>query len=78
MLVLMKQHPNEKYRELGSVDLLCLEIGVWEPLIVQTHDEKNYLDAYLLMLGKSVEICIDGIDKPIRDTPPTYVSIPHL
>ena len=78
MQVLMKQGINEKYRMLGSVDLLCVEIGVWEPLIVGSQKEKDYLDAYLLMQGKSVEICVDGIDKPQRDTPPTWVSIPHL
>lgn len=76
MQVLMKQGLNEKYRVLGSVDLLCTEIGVWEPLVVETHEEKDYLDAYLMMLGKSAEICIDGIDKPKTDTPPTWISIP--
>lgn len=78
MQVLMKQGPNEKYRELGTVDLLCTEIGIWEPLIVETQQEKDYLDAYLLMQGKSVEICVYGIDHPKTDTPHTWILLPDL
>lgn len=57
---------------------LCSGGGFWEPMIVQTQQEKDYLLGMQLMLGKTYEVCIDGIDKPVRDTPPTFVSIPHL
>lgn len=78
MQVFMKQGINEKYRMLGSVDLLCVEIGVWEPLIVESQREKDYLDAYLLMQGKSVEIRVYGIDPRKTDTPHTWILLPDL
>lgn len=75
MQVLMKQHPNEKYRVLGSMDLLCKEVGVWEPLIVQTQGEKDYIDGYLLMIGKSAMVLIDGIHECHPNLPPTFLKL---
>lgn len=73
--------PNVNDPTMGSkmdVLKLCQGAGIWEPVIVQTFTERDYLLAMQLMVGKPFEVCVDGIDKPIRDTPPTYVSIPHL
>lgn len=57
---------------------LCSGGSLWEPMIVQTIKERDYLLAMQLMVGNSFEVCVDGIDKPKRDTPPTWVSIPNL
>lgn len=77
MKIWVRQLINEAPKPIDANEL-CASGGLWEPMIVQTQKEKDYLMAMQLMVGKTYEVCLDGVDKPIRDTPPTWVSIPHL
>lgn len=52
--------------------------GWWEPFIVETQEEKDYLIGLQFLLGKTYEVCLDGIDIPKRDTPPTWIRIPGV
>lgn len=71
---------NTPYQSPIPMDVLelCKGGGFWEPVVVATQEEKDYLLGMQLMLGKTFEVCLDGIDKPVRDTPPTFLRIPAL
>ena len=71
---------NDLMSPASEIDLVdfCTGGGFWEPVIVETRKEADYLFAMMLMVGNEFEVCVDGIDQPKRDTPPSWLSIPHL
>lgn len=72
-----RQVLNERPAEMDCLEM-CSKGGFWEPMVVETQKEKDYLLGLSLVLGVPFEVCLDGIDKPKRDTPPTWVHIPEL
>lgn len=77
MNVLLRNNINGDPTKMGAAKL-CAAGDFWQPVIVQTQKEKDYLFGMCLMMGKSMEVCVDGIDKPVSGTPPVWVSIPHI
>lgn len=73
----VRNMPNAQATQIDVLEL-CKGGGFWEPVVVTTQEEKDYLLGMQLMLGKTFEVCLDGIDKPVRDTPPTFLRIPAL
>lgn len=72
-----KQHLNEGWspipesRQQEFWDM----IGIWEPLIVSTKAEADFLFSMQLMIGKAFIFLLDGVDEPIPNMPPTYLKI---
>lgn len=50
-------------------------IGIWEPLIVSTKAEADFLFSMQLMIGKPFIFLLDGVDEPFPNMPPTYLKI---
>ena len=73
----MKQYANDKWAVIPDtrVDEFFNMVGVWEPLIVSTEAEFDYLWAMQIMIGKEFKLLLDGRDAPIPNMPPTFVKI---
>lgn len=77
MHVWLRNEINTEPHRMDAAEL-CAGGDFWQPVIVGTHEEKDYLASLCLLVGKPMEVCVDGVDKPVSDTPPVWVSIPHL
>lgn len=73
--VYIKQDINEGWDESYSEDELLSKIGIFEPIVVQTQAEFDYLSAMQLMIGKSFTLLLMDRDENPIDTPPSYVRI---
>ena len=61
-----------------TIDRLFGDGNIWAPIIVDSQKEYDYLHGMMLVTGKELFVYLDGRDRLDLDTPPTWVSIPHL
>lgn len=75
MIVWAQTKAGVKSVELNVIEL-CENGGIWEPVVVKTQQEKDYLLAMQLMTGHSFEVCLDGVDMPSRSIEPSWIHVP--
>lgn len=73
----MRQHLTEDWVLLSdnSLEGFFDMPGIWEPLVVSTQAEYDYLLAMQLMHGVEMRILLDGRDVVPKNMPPTYIKI---
>lgn len=74
----LKDNINTKTGHRITIDRLFEDGNIWAPIIVESQKEYDYLHGMVLVTGKELFVYLDGRDKVDLDTPPTWVSIPHL
>ena len=47
----------------------------WGPIVVETWGEKDYLDSLCIVIGKEVEVLVNGVHEPRAGVVPTFVKI---
>ena len=62
----------------SSTDRIFRRPGVWEPVLVRTQEEKDYLAGLSLIYGKDLEVHVRGVTVSTKDTPWSCLSIVDL
>ena len=70
----LQQGPSGELVDYG-LDEFLQNMGIFAPLIVDTREDQQILQGYVLVMGKEIEVVVDGVDKPKSDIPPTWVTI---
>ncbi len=70
-----RQSLNDSWRPTTEESIFS-NSGIWEPFVVYSREEKDYMDAMQLMLGKTILTHIYGArENALINYPPTYLKI---
>lgn len=73
--IYIKQDINEGYARPFDMDSFFKNTGIFEPMIVETQAEFNWLWAMQLMIGKEFTVLLMDRDENTTGYPPSYVKI---
>ena len=73
-MISIKQEYGDKWLPVDS-DEFWKNIGILQPILVETQAEADYLWAMQLMIGKEFVILLEGKDRYVNDLPPSIVRI---
>lgn len=59
----------------GSIKDFWENIGIMQPLVVDTQEEYDYFMGMQLMIGKEFQVMLDGVHVNTTGLPPSYVKV---
>lgn len=74
-MVRIKQGINEGWGSEYSLDQLIENIGIFEPIVVETQPEFDFLWSMQLMIGREFTILLLDRDENLTGYPPSFVKI---